>query len=180
MTNTPARPGPFDPLQDADPDCPFFPLMGTDEFAPGLVLEWADKTRTRARGTEDTKERLRLFAKCNEAEEIAWAMQRYIKTGSTEDVRARPTRSTYGGATGNEDHDRRELVLHAVSSLREADYYACEARDALTKLELLTAEDATTLHDVMQGCRRVAEAHEPKRALPVEEPKLPLAAGEAA
>lgn len=163
MVNTPAHPGPFDPLVGADPDVPFFPLMGTDPLAASLVLEWADRARRHARGVDDDAARKRLFAKCNEAEEIAWAMQRYLKTGSPEDARARPVRATYSGAA--DDRSERERIVYATSSLREADYYACEARDMLRELGLLSDEDAAALQQAMDTLKRVAEAHEPKRAL---------------
>ena len=179
MFNTPAHPGPFDPLQDADPDVPFFPLMGTDPLAPDLVLEWADKTRKHARSLDDEAEVRRLCAKALDAEHIAWAMQRYLKTGSAEDVRARPTRATYSGATGDDDHDRKELIAYATASLREAAYFACEARDTLLKVELLPVEDAEALATAMAAINRIADLHTPKRQLPIEEPKLPLPAADA-
>jgi hypothetical protein len=181
MGNTPAHPGPFDPLQDADPSVPFFPLMGTDPLAPPLVLEWADQERRRARGIEEEDVRRRAFAKCNEAEEIAWAMQRYSKTGSAEDVRARPTRATYSGNAAADDgeHERKERLLYATQSLREAQYYACEARDALRELGVGTEPQLYDLMVVLDKLHGVAVAHEVKRVLPVEEPKLPLPVAEA-
>lgn len=174
MTNTLAHPGPFDPLERADPDQPFFPLMAGDQFAPALVEEWADRTRRYARNVDNTDERTRLLAKCNEAEEIAWSMRTWAKTGRPDEVKATGGRATYSGEKSETNHEWHESLSEAVESLREAAYYMGEARDGLLKLDLLTEEECQALESAMSTVNRMANEREPKRRSYALQPKLPI------
>jgi hypothetical protein len=169
MVNTPAHPGPFDPLDRADPDQPFFPLMAGDPFAPPLVLDWADRTRRRGRATEDDKERARLFAKATEAEEIAWAMQRWEKTGSAADTRAASVRATYAGAEPVAlDHRWKEQLTAGTAALRNAAFHFTEAAAGLD------AGRAEALLEAVETINVIAAAYEPKRASFGAQSELPL------
>lgn len=169
MVNTVAQPGPFDPLGRADPDQPFFPLMAGDEFAPGLVLEWADKTRRQARDIVDEKKRRRQFEKCNEAEEIAWAMQRWAKTGSAVDTHAAPVRASYAGtAPIGDEHRWKEQLALGAASLHNAAYHFVEAA------AVLPPEQAAALEGAIETINRIAAAYSPKRASFAAQSELPL------
>lgn len=173
MGNTIAKPGPFDALTDADPNEPFFPLMGRDPLAPPLVMDWAERTRASIRDLEDEKERRRLQAKCNEAEEIAWSMREYCRSGSAVERRAADTRASYNDAAPREDHRWKALIIAGTRQLRGSAAAFAEA------LEHLPADQAVALREVVEKLNRIATAYEPKRASFGDQPELPLSMAEA-
>lgn len=173
-TNTLAQPGPFDPLEKADPDQPFFALMAGDQFAPGLVEEWADMTRRFARSIiGDDDERKRLILKCNEAEEIAWSMRQWAKTGRADEETVNSNRVSYSGVKV-EEFEWKEALLGAVSALREAAFHMSEARGILEKLELLPADHKEWLDGSILRVNEIANQRQPQRRTYAAQPKLPM------
>lgn len=168
MVNTPAHPGPFDPLGRAHPNQPFFPLMGGDEFGPPLVEEWADRTRRKARFTEDEKTRAHLFAKATEAEEIAWAMREWEKHGPGAATPVPAARATYSGEPAADEHRWKQQLLAGTAALRNAAFHLSEAAAGLDP------QQAAALLATVETVNRIAAAYEPKRASYGAQSELPL------
>lgn len=186
MSNTAARPGPFDPTADCMPDEPYFPLVGRDPDAPAAINFWADHRRKRltrelvsrkAPSPERMAEIQEDLQRCTEADEIAADMVRW-KKGQPEHNTS-PGRVNYSGNEADADQvteaAQRSSVAAQVQNLREAAYFASEARDHLGSMAVLDPLQQVQLEEALRLINAVADAHEPKRPgyippLPLEQP----------
>lgn len=179
MSNTVANPGPLDPTASCKPDEPIFPLVGHDPDAPATVRFWADHRRARIMReindlspgemmSEAQREDLR---RCTEADFIAVDMDLWLKGKKQEDA-LKGTRLMHGVDEKPEDSadtERREVIADAVSHLREAAYYASEARSGLEGIGDLHELELEDLANAIATINRLAETKTLKRVIPAKE-----------
>lgn len=174
-------PGAFDALEKARPGEPIFPLLGHDPDAPATVLFWVDRRRKRLNAglVEETTEKLREeLAQCTDAEIIAHEMRRY-RIGQPDEDTTTPKRATYSGqaldAAGMSEVSWREALADAVRMLREAAFYASEAKERLAMLKASKPTDDYRLDLVLTAINAIADDHTPKRSGVQQE--LPMGEG---
>ncbi|HUD28938.1 MAG TPA: hypothetical protein VMQ93_08715, partial [Novosphingobium sp.] len=133
--------------------------------ASATVLHWVDLARATAMEIEDHDQRRHDLQKCTEAEMIACDMITFRK-GHPEQSTA-PARKSYAdpgrGTNVSDEVKRRQAIVAAVQSLREAAYHTQMAREQLTVLGNLGPAEAEMLEASLDGINYVACAHEPKR-----------------
>lgn len=170
--STKEHPSPYDGLEKAQPDEPLFTLLARDPDAAPLVLEWAERRRSRARWIDDPADRRAELQQCNEAEEVAWAMQRWRK-GEEEVVVE--TRASYND-TAIDEPWRREISL-ALQHLRNAAYSLNEGREMFDRLGLLDDDDRQMLQSAKTIANNLADERTPKRASFAAQPTLDFIKG---
>lgn len=175
LINTVEAPTEFDPLINLRPGEPYFALVGRDKMAPPLVLEWADRNRSRARtdhgaGKIDDETFARELRKSTQAETVAWAMQAY-KAGQPVDSpvesRANTTKESYSGhvldpSTAARDKRQTDLA-RAAARVHNAIADMTEACATLREYNLHLA--AGELTAFIGYARKTAEALTPKRPI---------------
>ena len=187
MTNTLATPGPFDPSDRTDPSEPVFLLVGRDPHAPAAVRHWVDLTRSAAcaalidakPGAPEIERNQEKLRQCSEADIIASEMDRWRKGQPDRDEGQ--ARAVYSGTVLDAEQlseaQRKEKIAEAVRDLREAAFYASEARDKLLALGVLEPAEQISIEAAMASCNVVAEAYTMRR--PGLQEALPLASASA-
>ena len=187
MSNTIAEPSPLDPTASCHPNEPIFPLVGHDPDAPAAVRFWADTRRTRITRlindlppgtmmTDDMKEDLR---RCTEADFIANDMESWLK-GKDADEKIKGGRLRHGNDERPDADEStteiREKLAKAVTNLREAAYYASEAKSLFETFNDVTDDEITELGNAIAIINSMAEHRALKRPIPQKEnEELPTA-----
>lgn len=179
------QPGAYDALEKAEPGEPMFPLLARDPDAPATVTEWCRLRRNRAlklfghsKRTADKKLFAAELAQCANAERIAEEMADW-RAGQDAPAAVRISHGTQRTEVELAEAAARDRLAAAVRHLREADYFICEARDALVDLGVIGEVTQGDLGMMMARLKGIADEHTPKRAGHEAEPALPLV-GEAA
>lgn len=131
--NTIDQPGAFDAISKARPGEPLFALLGRDELAAPLVMEWADRNRRRAMSADlpDEKRRAELLQSA-EAEEIAFNMAAYAKEQPAEPVVTGSARPAYSGFQPGAEMVAAKIATDArVAAARCLDEAAAQIATAL-------------------------------------------------
>lgn len=103
--NTKDQPSHFDGMQKAISGEPVFTLLGRDQFAWPLVIDWVNQKREHtAKADISEKQRKLDLIQCREAELIAWAMKSYFENGTIKEAQAEKDDAppTYSGNTKTE------------------------------------------------------------------------------
>jgi hypothetical protein len=168
-------PGPFDGMAKAQPDEPVFTLRAHDPLAPALIHNWVDLKRKAIReaysAEEITKAKRELeLIQCNEAEEIAWAMEAWRQgEHALQDVEPEEAAitSSYSGNVSSEEElaarNQYETIKRAGQLLQNGIANIHEASEEVLAPLGLPSERA-----VLLACRdrikAVADHIAPKRA----------------
>lgn len=169
--STKEHPGPFDGMEKAAPDEPVFTLVGHDESAWELVLEWVKRRRKKI-GKMDLKPAKRELElkQCREAEEIGWAMKRWYETGTTEEEKLSPTDDAaqskgYSGNQYTEEELRaKELFDARKGMVRVLNNALSELIDASKRLAPFGfATQRKRADKLVEEMRSVSDTVDPKR-----------------
>lgn len=178
--STLTEPGAFDALEKAADDEPFFMLLARDEDAPATVTEWCRLRRNRAMklyGHSKGATKKALFAKelaqCANAEQLAIEMAEW-REGQDAPAAVRISHGVQRTELELAEAAARDRLAKAVRHLREADYYVCEARDALVELGKIGEVTQGDLAMMMARLKGIVDEHTPRRAGHEAEPVLPL------
>lgn len=170
MSNTKNQPGPFDALEKAEPGEPLFPLLARDPCAPGAITEWCRLRRNRAiklwgdsKRVADKKLLAAELDQCANAEEVALQFEEWHSSAAPVDG----ARSAYNEVKRTTEElaeaDLRKRQDAACRSLREAAYHLCEAKDALTALDLIGTVTRDDLVMMLARINGLANAHTARR-----------------
>lgn len=178
--STLTEPGAFDALEKAEPSEPIFTLLARDPDAPATVTEWCRLRRNRAmkvhghsKRTADKKLFAAELAQCVNAERIAEEMTDW-RAGQDAPAAVRISHGVQRTEIELAEAAARDRLAAAVRALREADYFVCEARDALVELGVIGEVTQGDLGMMMARLKGIADEHTPKRAGHEVEPALPL------
>lgn len=175
------QPGAYDALEKAAPGEPMFPLLGRDPDAPSTITEWCRLRRNRAfklyghsKRSRDKKLLEAELAQCANAERIAEEMTDW-RAGQESPAAVRVSHGVQRTEVELAEAAERDRLAKAVRHLREADYYVCEASDALVALGKAGEITQADLAMMMARIKGIADEHTPKRVGHEAEPALPLA-----
>jgi len=175
--STKSEPGPFDGMAKAAPDEPVFTLRAHDPLAPWLVKAWVWQRRQfillqHHKGEITDAKRAVELLQCKEAEEIAWAMERWHlqeeEAGDAPPATERDRARTMMGATLTSEEElaaraRYEAIKRAGAILGNAIAGVHEvATEVLAPLGLETERAVLLLSH--ERIKAVAAHIAPKRA----------------
>lgn len=170
ITGTKDQPSRFDGFLKAAPGELIFTLLERDPCAPPAILHWCDLRRVRARKELKGKALKAELTQINEAEEIAWEMQRRQKEQPAQEEA--PKRQSYSGVVIDRDNAWREQIARGVSLLHNAVADIADARVIFGELKLLDKDDKAMLDSAMNIARDIAVERSPKHASFAERPTL--------
>lgn len=172
ITGSKDQPSRFDGFLKAKEGELIFTLLERDKDAPPAILHWCELRRTRARKELKGKALKAELAQINEAEEIAWEMQRRQKDQPAQDEA--PKRQSYSGVTVDKNNAWRESMAKGVTLLHNATADIAEAKEVFTALDLLDKDDRVSLDSAMNIARDIAVERSPKHASFAERPTLEM------
>lgn len=172
ITGSKDQPSRFDGFLKAKEGELIFTLLERDKDAPGAILHWCELRRTRARKELKGDALKAELAQINEAEEIAWEMQRRQKGHETREDE--PKRESYSGINLDADNAWREQMAQGVTLLHNATADIADAKSIFDSLDLLDLDDVVMLDSAMNITRTVAVERSPKHASFAERPTLAM------
>lgn len=178
VASTIDRAGDYDALATAKSGEPLFPLQGGDPFAWPSVMHWVGLARAEAQRLMDQAaaerskrkrdkliaEAKRLRQKANNAEEVAWEMQEYLR-GETADE-PETVKASYSGNDADPERKKLAALVGAADRIYNSIAELTDAADMVATNSPEHESQADALRLFVDSLKDVVAGIEPRRHLP--------------